>query len=144
MLILVLNYDLFTTTLELLRTIYCLIPVYQIESTLLFGVAMHGLYELLFRGLAPVGRGFSEIPGTLKDMLRFKDQLKRRNEHNNKLTDKIIKAFADQVLSSNFLTGLSTRVADPDLIGSVDPDSESGSGSRRAKMTHKSRKKFMF
>ncbi len=38
---------------------------------------------------------------------------------------------------------------DPDSIGSVDPDSESGtgSGSRRAKMTHKSRtffKKFMF
>jgi hypothetical protein len=57
--------------------------------------------------LAPVGRGFYEIPGTLKDMLRLKDQLKRRNEHNNKLTDKIIKAFADQVLSSNFLTGRS-------------------------------------
>ncbi len=37
-----------------------------------------------------------------------------------------------------------TRVADPDpdSIGSVDPDSESGSGSRRAKMTHKSRKKI--
>jgi hypothetical protein len=36
------------------------------------------------------------------------------------------------------------RVADPDSIGSVDPDpdSESGSGSRRAKMTHKSRKNF--
>jgi hypothetical protein len=31
---------------------------------------------------------------------------------------------------------------DPDSIGSVDPDSESGSGSRRAKMTHKIRKKF--
>jgi hypothetical protein len=33
---------------------------------------------------------------------------------------------------------------DPDSIGSVDPDpdSESGSGSRRAKMTHKSRKTF--
>ncbi len=30
------------------------------------------------------------------------------------------------------------RVADPDSIGSVDPDSESGSGSRRAKITHKS------
>jgi hypothetical protein len=40
----------------------------------------------------------------------------------------------------------STRVADPypdpDSSGSVDPDSESGSGSRRAKMTHKSRKLF--
>jgi hypothetical protein len=38
---------------------------------------------------------------------------------------------------------------DPDSIGPVDPDPnpESGSGSRRAKMTHKSRKKilkFMF
>jgi hypothetical protein len=35
--------------------------------------------------------------------------------------------------------------SDPDSIGSVDPDpdSESGSGSRRAKMTHKSRKKFV-
>jgi hypothetical protein len=36
------------------------------------------------------------------------------------------------------------RVSDPDSIRSVDPDpdpySESGSGSRRAKMTHKSRK----
>ncbi len=34
---------------------------------------------------------------------------------------------------------------DPDSIRSVDPDpdSESGSGSRRAKMTHKSRKKFV-
>jgi hypothetical protein len=33
---------------------------------------------------------------------------------------------------------------DPDSIGSVDPDSESGSvsGSRRAKMTHKSRNFF--
>ncbi len=33
------------------------------------------------------------------------------------------------------------RVVDPDSIGSVDPDSESGSG--RAKMTHKSRQKFL-
>jgi hypothetical protein len=31
---------------------------------------------------------------------------------------------------------------DPDSIGSVDPDSESGSGPRRAKMTHKSRNFF--
>jgi hypothetical protein len=29
---------------------------------------------------------------------------------------------------------------DPDSIGSVDPDPDSGSGSMRAKMTHKSRK----
>jgi hypothetical protein len=40
-----------------------------------------------------------------------------------------------------------SRVADqdPDSIGSVDPDpeSESGSWSRRAKMTHKSRQKFV-
>ena len=44
------------------------------------------------------------------------------------------------------------RVVDPDpepdpySIGSVDPDpySESGSGSRRAKMTHKSRKNSCF
>jgi hypothetical protein len=34
------------------------------------------------------------------------------------------------------------RVVDPNSIGSVDPDpdSESGSGYKRAKMTHKSRK----
>jgi hypothetical protein len=39
---------------------------------------------------------------------------------------------------------VSGRVADPDLIGSVDPDpySESGSESRRAKMTQKSRNFF--
>ncbi len=39
---------------------------------------------------------------------------------------------------------VSIRVADPDpdSIGSVDPDSEPGSGFRRAKMTHKSRKKI--
>jgi hypothetical protein len=34
------------------------------------------------------------------------------------------------------------RVADPDSIGSVDPDPDPESGSRRAKMTHKSIKKF--
>jgi hypothetical protein len=41
------------------------------------------------------------------------------------------------------LQNLDDRVANPDSIGPVDPDpySESGSGSRRAKMTHKSRKK---
>ncbi len=32
-----------------------------------------------------------------------------------------------------------TRVADPDSIGSVDPDPDSESGSGRAKITHKSR-----
>jgi hypothetical protein len=31
-------------------------------------------------------------------------------------------------------------VSDPDLIRSVDPDTESGSGSRRAKMSHKNGK----
>ncbi len=31
---------------------------------------------------------------------------------------------------------------DPDSIWSVDPDPDSESGSRRAKITHKSRKKF--
>ena len=36
----------------------------------------------------------------------------------------------------------SGSVLDLDAIGSVDPDSESGSGSRRAKMTHKSRNFF--
>jgi hypothetical protein len=53
--------------------------------------------------------------------------------------------------------GEKCRVADPDWIRiqsgqwirilirnpDPDPDSESGSGSRRAKMTHKSRKKFV-
>ncbi len=48
-----------------------------------------------------------------------------------------------------FALKLCRRVADPDSTGSVDPDpySESGSGSRRAKMTHKGRnffEKFMF
>jgi hypothetical protein len=44
------------------------------------------------------------------------------------------------------LIKIKTRVADPDpdSIGSVDPDLESGfgSGSRRAKITHKSRNFF--
>ncbi len=35
-----------------------------------------------------------------------------------------------------------SSVPDPDLISSVDSDSESGSGSRRANMTRKSRKKI--
>ncbi len=37
-----------------------------------------------------------------------------------------------------------TSVADPDSVGSLDPDpdSQSGSGSRRAKMIHKNRKKL--
>jgi hypothetical protein len=44
----------------------------------------------------------------------------------------------------SFVVIVRSRVADPDpdSIGSVDPDSESGSGSRRGKMTHKSRKKI--
>jgi hypothetical protein len=38
-------------------------------------------------------------------------------------------------------SGSGIRVADPDSNGSVDPDPESGSGSRRPKMSHKSRRK---
>jgi len=45
-------------------------------------------------------------------------------------------------------TLLISRVSDPYSIGPVDPDpdpySKSGSGSRRAKMTHKSRKNACF
>jgi hypothetical protein len=47
---------------------------------------------------------------------------------------------------TNFFQGCGSGSGlDPDSIGSVDPDpdSESGSGSRRAKMTHKSRQKFL-
>jgi hypothetical protein len=40
-------------------------------------------------------------------------------------------------------TVVRSRVADPDSIRSMDPDSDSGSGSRKAKMTHKSRKTFL-
>jgi hypothetical protein len=40
----------------------------------------------------------------------------------------------------NLIILLEGRVSDS--IRPVDPDQESGSGSRRAKMTHKSRKKF--
>jgi hypothetical protein len=42
------------------------------------------------------------------------------------------------------ISQLNSRVSDPDSIRSVDPEpySESGSGSRRAKMTHKSRTKI--
>jgi hypothetical protein len=36
---------------------------------------------------------------------------------------------------------LSSSVVDPDSVGSLDPDSQSRSGSRRAKITHKNRKK---
>ncbi len=41
-------------------------------------------------------------------------------------------------------SGLDTIVSDPDpdSIRSVDPDPNSGSGSRRAKRTHKNRKKL--
>jgi hypothetical protein len=52
-----------------------------------------------------------------------------------------MKAFLVKYYSLHFLT-LETRVSDPDSIRSVDPDPylESGSGSRRAKITRKSRK----
>ena len=55
--------------------------------------------------------------------------------------------FAEKRFFSVCPARLLISVSNPDSIGSVDPDSESGSGSRRAKMTHKSRKKlrkFMF
>jgi hypothetical protein len=60
-----------------------------------------------------------------------------------------------RIVHPSGLMGLKSSVVDPDpgsgsvldpySIGSVDPDpySESGSGSRRAKMTHKSRKKMV-
>jgi hypothetical protein len=50
----------------------------------------------------------------------------------------------DKTILSNRYKSLNPGAdPDPDSIGSVDPDSESGSGSRRAKMTHKSRKKIL-
>jgi hypothetical protein len=54
------------------------------------------------------------------------------------------KRFSVHIVKNPTDSSLSTRVTDPDQdsIGSVDPDLESGSGSKRAKMTHKSRKKF--
>ncbi len=56
-----------------------------------------------------------------------------------------------QIITDRDPIGPKTSVVDPDpepdpySIGSVDPDpySESGSGSKRAKMTHKSRKKLV-
>jgi hypothetical protein len=54
-----------------------------------------------------------------------------------------LKANGVQRVFENWKQGCgSGSQLDPDSIGSVDPDpySESGSGSRRAKMTHKSRK----
>ncbi len=58
-----------------------------------------------------------------------------------------VQVDAVQDMADHLKAGL--RCPNPDSIGSVDPepDSESGSGSRRAKMTHKSRNffsKFMF
>jgi hypothetical protein len=52
------------------------------------------------------------------------------------------KRFSVHIVKNPTDSSLSTRVTDPDQdsIGSVDPDLESGS--KRAKMTHKSRKKF--
>ncbi len=50
------------------------------------------------------------------------------------------------ILDPNFFIPDPGRVVDPDpdpySIGSVDPEPYSESGSRRAKMTHKSRKKI--
>jgi hypothetical protein len=62
------------------------------------------------------------------------------SEYVRKLEQNSVRIFVQPPISSN----IRSRVADPDSIGSVDPDpypySESGSGSRRAKMTQKSRK----
>jgi hypothetical protein len=53
--------------------------------------------------------------------------------------------MAHKFMSKEFRT-MQTMVEDPDpdwIRIQSGPDSESGSGSRRAKMTHKSRKKFV-
>ncbi len=50
-----------------------------------------------------------------------------------------VAAKLDQVIKQKSYVRVS--VSDPDSIRLVDPDSESGPGSRRAKMTNKNRKK---
>jgi hypothetical protein len=50
-----------------------------------------------------------------------------------------IKIYFKQGCGSGYVSGSGL---DPDSIGSVDPDPEFGSGSRRAKITHKSRNFF--
>ncbi len=66
-------------------------------------------------------------------------QFRQVGQHLNKLKTK----GAEQFLNYQKQGFGSRSGLDPDSIRSVDPDpySESGSGSRRAKMTHKSRKK---
>jgi hypothetical protein len=72
----------------------------------------------------------------------FGEHRENRGEH------VVQQMWLTELLSTGFRSE-SGSVLDPDSIRSVDPDpdSESGSGSRRAKMTHKSRKNlrhFMF
>jgi hypothetical protein len=50
-----------------------------------------------------------------------------------------VAAKLDQVIKQKSYVRVS--VSDPDLIRSVDPDADSGSRSRRAKMTNKNRRK---
>jgi hypothetical protein len=47
-------------------------------------------------------RGYFELPEDLKELLKIKDILKRRHEVNNRLTDKLIKAYAAQVSFSSY------------------------------------------
>jgi hypothetical protein len=75
-------------------------------------------------------------------MLRFLPALRNRDVY---LRSRV-RIFSIPILGSNTNKKEEGKIRvadpDPDSIGSVDPDSESGSGSRRAKMTHKSRKIF--
>ena len=52
-------------------------------------------------------KGYFEIPDNLTEILKIKELLKKRNETNNRLTDKLIKAFAAQV-------PITCSVADPE------------------------------
>ena len=82
----------------------------------------------------------------------------RKGDYYENLTpfwlDNIFKIYLTNYPESSYIPGTywyifqgcgSGSGLDPYSIGSVDPDpySESGSGSRRAKMTHKSRKKLV-
>ncbi len=64
------------------------------------------------------------------------DQLEKRQTQDDAVIN-VINRFH----TTTRLLSVSVSEPDPDSIRSVDPDSESGSGSRRAKMTHKNRKK---
>jgi hypothetical protein len=56
-----------------------------------------------------------------------------------------IAAKLDQVIKTKIIRTVHVSVSDPDpdSIRLVDPDSESGPGSRRAKMTNKKKKKSL-